>query len=73
MTNKVTPIRPTLKISDKAYQQAKEYKKVEQLQLEAIEEFKRQKAEDREAIVCNLIGMASLISIIFIMANFINQ
>lgn len=73
MTNKVTPIRPTLKVSDKAYEQAKEYKKVEQLQLEAIEEFKRQKAEDFEAIVCNLIGMVSLISMIFILANFINQ
>lgn len=73
MDNKIVPIRPTLKISEKAYQQAKEYKKVKQLQLEAIEEFKRQKAEDREAIVCNLIGMASLISIIFILANFINQ
>ena len=73
MNKKVVPIRPTLKISDKAYQQAREYKKVEQLQLEAIEEFKRQKAEDREAIVCNLIGMVSLISIVFIMANFISQ
>ena len=72
MDNKVTPIRPTLKISKKAYQ-ANEYRKVEQLQLEAIEEFKRQKAEDREAIICNLIGMISLISIIFIMANFISQ
>ena len=73
MTNKVTPIRPTLKVSHKAYQQAKEYKKVEQLQLEAIEEFKRQNAEDFEAIVCNLIGMASLITIIFIMARFISE
>ena len=72
MDNKVTPIRPTLKISKKAYQ-ANEYRKVEQLQLEAIEEFKRQKAEDREAIICNLIGMVSLMSIIFIMANFISQ
>ncbi len=73
MNKKVVPIRPTLKVSDKAYQQNKEYKKVKQLQLEAIEEFKRQKAEDREAIVCNLIGMFSLMSIIFIMANFISQ
>ena len=73
MNKKVVPIRPILKVSDKAYQQAKEYKKVKQLQLEAIEEFKRQKAEDFEAIVCNLIGMASLISIIFIMARFISQ
>lgn len=72
MDNKVTPIRPTLKISKKAYQ-ANEYRKVEQLQLEAIEEFKRQKAEDREAIICNLIGMVSLMSIIFIMARFISQ
>lgn len=73
MNNKVTPIRPTLKVSDKAYQQNREYKKVKQLQLEAIEEFKRQKAEDTEAIICNLIGMASLMAIIFIMANFISQ
>ena len=73
MNNKVTPIRPTLKISDKAYQQAKEYKKVKQLQLEAIEQFERDRAADRESIICNLIGMASLISIIFILANFISN
>ena len=73
MNKKIVPIRPTLKVSDKAYQQAKEYKKVKQLQLEAIEEFKRQRQADFESTIYNLIGMTSLISIIFILANFINQ
>lgn len=51
----------------------KEYKKVPVLQLEAVQEFERQKKADREAIICNLVGMFSLMSIIFIMANFISQ
>jgi len=65
MENKVIPIRPDIP--------KKEYKKVPVLQLEAIEQFERDRAADREAIICNLIGMASLITIIFILANFINQ
>ena len=51
----------------------KEYKTVPVLQLEAIEQFERDRAADRESIICNLIGMASLISIIFILANFISN
>lgn len=51
----------------------KEYKKVAKLQQEWLIEYERQKKADREAIICNLIGMFSLMSIIFIMANFISQ
>lgn len=51
----------------------KEYKKVAKLQQEWLIEYERQKKEDREAIICNLVGMFSLMSIIFIMANFISQ
>lgn len=62
-----------IKLNQEHIKQPKEYKKVPVLQLEAIEQFERDRAADRESIICNLIGMASLISIIFILANFINQ
>lgn len=62
-----------IKLNQKHIKQPKEYKKVPVLQLEAIEQFERERAADRESIICNLIGMASLISIIFILANFISN
>lgn len=51
----------------------KEYKKVPILQIEAIEQFERDKAAEWESIIYNLIGMGSLISIIFILGNFISN
>ena len=51
----------------------KEYKKVAQLQQEWIIEYERQRKADFEAIISNIIGIGSLISIIFILGNFINQ
>ena len=65
MENKVIPIRPDIP--------KKEYKTVPVLQLEAIKQFERDRAEEWESIIYNLIGMASLISIIFILANFISN
>ena len=65
MENKVIPIRPDIP--------KKEYKKVPVLQLEAIEQYERDKAAEWESIIYNLIGMASLISIIFILGNFISN
>lgn len=62
-----------IKLNQEHIKQPKEYKKVPVLQLEAIEQFERERAADRESIICNLIGMASLISIIFILANFISN
>jgi hypothetical protein len=65
MDNKIIPIRPDLPI--------KEYKPVRVLQLECIRELERERAAERESIIYNLIGMASLISIIFILANLISN
>ena len=62
-----------IKLNQEHIKQPKEYKTVPVLQLEAIEQFERDRAADREAIICNLIGMASLITIIFILANFISN
>jgi hypothetical protein len=62
-----------IKLNQEHIKRLKEYKTVPVLQLEAIEQFERDRAADRESIICNLIGMASLISIIFILANFISN
>lgn len=62
-----------IELNQEHIKRPKEYKKVPVLQLEAIDQFQRDRAADRESIICNLIGMASLISIIFILANFISN
>lgn len=62
-----------IKLNQEHIKQPKEYKKVPVLQLEAIEQFERDKAAEWESIIYNLIGMASLISIIFILGNFISN
>ena len=51
----------------------KEYKKVAQLQQEWLIEYERQRKADLEAIICNIIGIGSLISIVLILGNFISN